>query len=223
MSFDLRYGEILGIGGLMGAGRTELVNALYGLAPADTGEILRDGAPVRITSPGAALRLGIALVTEDRARYGLVPAMSVAHNLTLSTLGKHCRGPFIDRRAEAACAAETIRLHGIKCVAPEQAAGKLSGGNQQKILLAKALLAEPAVLILDEPTRGIDIGAKQEVHAAVMRLAGEGMAVLVVSSELPELLALSDRVLVMRAGEISAELAGERMTQENVLHYAMHH
>lgn len=221
VSFTLRRGEILGVAGLMGAGRTELARALYGLEPADAGEILIDGRRVRIASPSDALAHGIALVSEDRRGWGLVPTMGVKHNLTLASLGRCCRGPLIDRRAEDSVADEQIRAFSIKARRREQRVDELSGGNQQKVVIAKALLAGPRILILDEPTRGIDVGAKAEVHAIVSRLAREGMAVLMISSEMPEILALSDRVLVMRQGAITAELDARTATQEEILRFAI--
>jgi inositol transport system ATP-binding protein len=217
VSFTLRRGEILGLGGLMGAGRTELVNAIYGLAPAARGEVLVDGKAARISSPADALAAGIALVSEDRKRFGFVPQMSVQHNLTLSSMRKR----LIDSRAEAAVADEQIRTHAIKVSGRNQPVVNLSGGNQQKVVIAKALLAEPEILILDEPTRGIDIGAKTEIYSIITRLARAGKAILLVSSELPELMSLSDRLLVMRGGAVTAELDPLRTSQEEIMNHAM--
>ncbi len=221
VGFQVRRGEILGIAGLMGAGRTELVSALFGLAPATSGEIRIAGRLVRIASPRQAIAHGIALVTEDRKRFGLAPAMSVKENLTLASLGQYCRGPWIDARRENRVADEQIQAFAIRARDRNQRVGGLSGGTQQKIVVSKALLTRPAVLMLDEPTRGIDIAAKQEIYAIITRLAAEGTAVIVVSSELPEILALSHRILVMREGEVRAELNSRRTTQEEILHYAM--
>ncbi|MCX6876684.1 MAG: sugar ABC transporter ATP-binding protein [Verrucomicrobia bacterium] len=217
VSFSLRRGEILGVGGLMGAGRTELANAICGLAPAPTGEIRVAGKRVRIASPADALKAGIALVSEDRKRFGLVPLMSVQQNLTLSSL----RTRFIDRRAETAVADAQIRKFSLKVADRKQPVVNLSGGNQQKVVIAKALLTEPEILILDEPTRGIDVGAKAEIHALISRLARSGKAILLVSSELPELLALSDRLLVMRQGTLTAELNPLHTSQEEIMNLAM--
>lgn len=217
ISFTLRRGEILGLAGLMGAGRTDLVNAIYGLAPATSGEIRVHGRSVRISSPAAAITAGIGFVSEDRKGFGLVPRMSVQHNLTLSSL----RARWIDQCAECAVADEQIRAFAIKVSGRRQAVMNLSGGNQQKVVLAKALLTEPDILILDEPTRGIDIGAKTEIYALIHRLAGAGKAVLLVSSELPELLLLSDRLLVMREGVLTAEFVTRQTTQEEILKFAM--
>ena len=217
ISFTLRRGEILGVAGLMGAGRTDLVSAIYGLAPATSGQISVHGKPVRITKPAAAIAAGIALVSEDRKQFGLVLAMSIQHNLSLASL----REWWIDHRKEAAVADAQIRAFAIKAAGRRQPVMQLSGGNQQKVVFAKALLTQPHILILDEPTRGIDIGAKTEIYALINRLASAGTAVLLVSSELPELLLLSDRVLVMREGAITAEFDTPQTTQEQILRFAM--
>jgi len=217
INFALRRGEILGVAGLMGAGRTDLAHAIFGLAPAASGEILINGQPVRIRRPADALARGIALVSEDRKEFGLVPMMSLKHNITLASL----RGWLIDHRAENRVADEQIRALSIKSHDRNQSVNTLSGGNQQKVVIAKSLLTAPAILILDEPTRGIDIGAKAEIHAIIGRLARDGKAVLLISSELPELLALSDRLLVMREGILTAELDPRRATQEEILQHAM--
>lgn len=217
VSFTLHRGEIVGLAGLMGAGRTDLVSAIYGLAPATSGEIRIHGRNIRISNPAAAIAAGIALVSEDRKEFGLVLQMSVRHNLTLASL----RDRWIDQRTETAVADEQIRAFAIKVTDPNQPVNTLSGGNQQKVVLAKALLTEPDILILDEPTRGIDIGAKTEIYELIKRLAGAGKAILLVSSELPELLLLSDRLLVMREGAITAQLDTHLTTQEEILKFAM--
>ena len=221
VSFHVRRGEILGIAGLMGAGRTRLVSAIFGLAPAASGEIRVNGRPVRIASPRDAIDHGIALVTEDRKKFGLVPGMSVKQNLTLASLRQCCRGPWIDHGRENRVADTQIAALAIRARDRNQRASSLSGGTQQKIVLAKALLTRPAILILDEPTRGIDIGAKNEIYAIIRRLAAEGTAVIMVSSEMPEILALGRRILVMREGAVTAELDPRRTTQEEILQYAM--
>ena len=221
VTFEVNHGEILGIAGLMGAGRTELVSAIYGLAPMDAGEIAVHGQPVRIRNPREAIARGIAMVTENRQEYGFVPNMSVMQNITLSMLKRYCRGGFVKRHAERAAADQSIADLRIKTASRDHAVGGLSGGNQQKVVIAKALLTEPDIIILDEPTRGIDIGAKAEIYALIRRLAGEGKAVIVVSSELPEILALCGRVLVMREGEVSAELDGAKTNQEEIMRHAV--
>ena len=221
VSFTVRRGEILGIAGLMGAGRTDLVSAISGMAPAEKGDILVDGRSVRIRGPRDAIANGIAMVSEDRKEYGLVPSMSVKHNVTLASLDRYCRGGFIDRRAENQAADQQIHAFSIKTPDRNRKVKHLSGGNQQKVVIAKTLLTDPAILILDEPTRGIDIGAKAEVYAIMRRLAREGKAIIMVSSEMAEILSLSDRILVMREGEITAELRPLDTTPEEVMKYAM--
>ncbi len=221
VSFTLRKGEILGIAGLMGAGRTDVAAAIAGLEPADSGQIFVHGECVRSASPGETLARGIALVHEDRKKFGLAPDLPVGHNITLASLSRCCRGPFIDHRSESRVADEQIRNFAIKTAGRDQPVKRLSGGNQQKVVIAKALLTNPSVLILDEPTRGIDIGAKAEIYALIARLARDGMAILMVSSELNEILALSDRILVMREGAVSAELNPRHTTPEEILHHAM--
>jgi inositol transport system ATP-binding protein len=221
INFTLRRGEILGFAGLMGAGRTEVMDALFGLAPADSGEILVKARPVRIRRPADAMRHGIGMVTEDRKGCGIVPTLSVAQNTTLASLERCCTGPFIVCKRERATTEENIRQFGIKTAGGRQAISQLSGGNQQKVVIARTLLADPSIVILDEPTRGIDIGAKTEVYAIITRLAGEGKAVILVSSELPEILSLSDRILVLRQGTVTAELVAIQTSQEEILKYAM--
>jgi len=221
ITFAVRRGEILGFAGLMGAGRTEVMRALYGLAPAPSGEIRVAGQPVRIASPAQAMGHGIAWVSEDRKREGLVLGMPVDQNLTLSSLERYCRGGFIQGATERAIAKEQIEAFAIKTSDSRQPVLHLSGGNQQKVVIAKALLCRPAVLILDEPTRGIDVGAKREVYALISQLARQGLAILMVSSELPEILSLSDRILVMRQGALSAELDPRQTSAEEILRWAM--
>ncbi|MFN0116652.1 MAG: sugar ABC transporter ATP-binding protein [Paracoccaceae bacterium] len=204
-SLTLRSGEILGIAGLVGSGRTELALTIFGVTPAKSGEIRIDGRPVRIGSPRAARDLGIAYVPEDRGAQGLVRQQSVAQNIALTVLQRLTRMFVVNRGDEDALARASITQFGIRARGPEQIVRQLSGGNQQKVVLAKWLAAKPRILIMDEPTRGIDVGAKAEIHALMSRLAGEGLAVLMISSELPEVLGMSDRVLVMREGRFVAE------------------
>jgi inositol transport system ATP-binding protein len=220
VSFTLRRGEVLGLAGLMGAGRTDVATAIYGLDPASSGEILVRGRAVRIASPAAALACGIAMVTEDRKKFGFVPEMSVKENVTLSSLERYAWGPAIRRRAEAAAADEQIRRLGVRSAGRDQPVKDLSGGNQQKVALARALLTDPEILILDEPTRGIDVGAKAEIYRFIDALAGQGKAVLLVSSEMNEILGLSDRILVMREGVVAAEFP-RSTTSEEILRAAM--
>ncbi len=221
VSFTVRQGEVVGLAGLMGAGRTEVASAIYGLAPADEGEVRVFGRPARLKHPRDALALGIAMVTEDRRESGLVPQLALPENMTLASLRQFCRGPFIDHAREARIATEQVSAFAIKEAGLRQPVNRLSGGNQQKVLLARALLTRPRILILDEPTRGIDVAAKAEIYALIRRLATEGLVVLLVSSELPEVLALSDRVLVMREGRLAAELDPRVASAAEVLHLAM--
>ncbi|MCP5518575.1 MAG: sugar ABC transporter ATP-binding protein [Verrucomicrobiales bacterium] len=221
LAFAVNRGEVLGLAGLMGAGRTEVLNALYGLVPATRGRIRIEGREVRIRQPADALRHGIALVTEDRKVSGLVPQLSVEQNLTLASLRRCCRGPWILRAGESRLAEDAVATFGIRASNRNQRVNQLSGGNQQKVVVAKALLTRPKVLLLDEPTRGIDVGAKAELYTLIDRLAREGMAIVLVSSELPELMRLSDRLLVLCEGRITAELDPRRTTQEAILHHAM--
>jgi ABC-type sugar transport system ATPase subunit len=221
VSFTVHCGEVVGLTGLVGAGRTAVASALFGLVAADAGEILVHGHPVRIRSPRQALDAGLALLTEDRKHDGLVLNLPVMHNLTLATLDRCSPRGWINHLQERRVADELIAQYGIKVADRQQATGTLSGGNQQKVALGKALLTEPDILILDEPTRGIDIGAKAEIYALIRRLAEAGKAILLVSSELPEVLALSHRILVMRQGRLSAELDPRRATPAEILHWAM--
>lgn len=221
VSFSLHRGEILGLAGLMGAGRSDVAAAIFGLSPATSGAIFVNGRPVRIQSPSDALAHRIAMVTEDRKEYGFVPNMSVHENITLSSLRRYCRGPFLDLRAEETAADQQIATLDVRSAGRDQPVKHLSGGNQQKVVLARVLLTDPKIVILDEPTRGIDIGAKHEIHALITRLAREGKAILLVSSEMNEILALSHRILVLREGAAVAELAASAATPDEILRHAM--
>jgi ABC-type sugar transport system ATPase subunit len=202
IDLTLRAGEILGIAGLIGSGRTELALTIFGITPATSGEILVEGKPVSIRSPSAARRLGIAYVPEDRGLQGLIRPQTLRENISLTILDRISRLLLVDRGKEKALARESIARFGIRARGPEQIVRQLSGGNQQKVVLAKWVATAPKVLIMDEPTRGIDVGAKAEIHGLMSRLAAQGLAVLMISSELPEVLGMSDRVLVMRGGRI---------------------
>jgi ABC-type sugar transport system ATPase subunit len=221
VSFELRRGEILGIAGLMGSGRTELAEALFGLSPAGSGEIQIHGRSARIQNPRDALAHRIAMVSEDRRKYGLIASMSVMHNLTLSSLRECCRMFWIKRQKENRIANGQIRALAIRTPDRDQKVAYLSGGNQQKVVMARTLLTEPDILILDEPTRGIDVGAKAEIYGIIADLARTGKSMIMISSELPEILWLSTRILVMREGRITAELDPRRTTQEEILKHAM--
>jgi rhamnose transport system ATP-binding protein len=212
----LRAGEVVGLAGLVGSGRSELAQAIFGLTPAEAGQIVLDGNPVRITSPSQAKRLGIAYVPEDRGTQGLIRPMTLRENISLAVLRQMAPAWFIDRRAETDLALESVAQFQIRTSSVEQVAGKLSGGNQQKVVLGKWLATKPHVLIMDEPTRGIDIGAKSEIHRLMSELAQQGLAILMISSELPEIMGMSDRILVMREGAIVAAFARAEATQETI-------
>ncbi|MFO1035227.1 MAG: sugar ABC transporter ATP-binding protein [Geminicoccaceae bacterium] len=220
-SFTVHAGEIVGLAGLVGSGRSELAQAIFGIEPAVAGEIRLDGRPVRIGSAAAAKALGIAYVPEDRGTQGLVRPMTVRENASLAILRRLSKGGFIDARAEEDLAADMIRRFGIRAYGSDQIAGQLSGGNQQKIVLGKWLATKPKLLIMDEPTRGIDVGAKAEIHRLMGELAGQGLAILMISSELPEVLGMSDRILVMREGRLVAEFDRAVADQETVAHAMM--
>jgi rhamnose transport system ATP-binding protein len=222
VSFQAHRGEILGFAGLIGAGRTEVARAIFGITHPDAGAILVDGHPVSFSSPSDAMRLGIAYVPEDRYQHGLVREFSIASNVTLpiwrsisNWLG------IVNWRTERAIATDYFQRLQIRATSIEQLAQSLSGGNQQKVVIAKWLATNPRILILDEPTRGVDIGAKAEVHRLISQLASEGMAIIMISSELPEVLAMSDRVLVMHEGRVTGEFARAEATQERVMFAAM--
>ena len=218
----VRAGEIVGLAGLVGAGRTELARVLFGLTPADQGEILLRGKAVRVDSPAAAVSLGIAYVPEDRRRHGVILEMPIAANATLSVLRDIANGVgWISAAREREIASSFVNRLSIKAHSVDDPVGNLSGGNQQKVALARWLATEPSVLILDEPTQGIDVGAKAEIHRLMGELAARGMAILMISSELPEVLGVSDRILVMHDGAIAGTLDRADATQERILDLAL--
>jgi ribose transport system ATP-binding protein len=219
IAFDLHRGEILGFFGLIGAGRTEIMEMVFGVRPY-VGEIRIDGKPVEIRSPSDAIDHGIGFVTEDRKNQGLVLGMSVRENFSLTHLKAYSPVQFVDRAAESASCREFVTTLGIKTPTIEQLAINLSGGNQQKVVIAKWVARAPRVLIVDEPTRGIDIGAKAEVHALLARLAREGMAIIVISSDLPEVLAVSDRIVVIQDGQVARVFGREEASQERIMEAA---
>jgi ABC-type sugar transport system ATPase subunit len=220
VSFTLRAGEILGFAGLVGAGRTETARLIFGADRREAGEILIEGKPVRIDAPVDAVEAGLALVPEDRGQQGLVLMLPVQENIVLPTLNEHARAGWVNRRSLGATAQEYVDKLAIRTPHLQQKAIYLSGGNQQKVVLAKWLASNPKVLIMDEPTRGIDVGAKAEVHALMSRLAQEGIGIIMISSELPEILGMSDRILVMSEGRVAAILNREEATQERIMAYA---
>jgi ABC-type sugar transport system ATPase subunit len=219
ISFSLRAGEIVGLGGLMGAGRTELCRVLFGLDPAEAGTVEVAGRRVNPKSPRQAVTSGVALIPEDRQTNGLALKLSIAHNITMPDLGRVSRAGVLNKNAEMAVASDYRERLRIRCSSPRQLAGRLSGGNQQKIVIAKWVARGGRVFLFDEPTRGIDVAAKQEVFEEMDRLARSGAAILMVSSELPELLQVADRVLVMREGRLTGELS-RPTTQEEIMRLA---
>jgi rhamnose transport system ATP-binding protein len=221
VSISVRCGEVLGIAGLMGSGRTELAETLFGLSPADGGEILIKGEPVRIESPSHAIALGIGYVPEDRRQHGVILDMSIAANTSLASLNAVSRRGLIDRAAERDSAQRHLTRLRIKAPSVATPVSALSGGNQQKVALARWLSIEPGILILDEPTQGVDVGSKSEIHAMIQDLAERGLAIIMISSELPEILGMSDRIAVMHAGTVSGMLSREDATQERILALAL--
>ncbi|OXS15295.1 ribose ABC transporter ATP-binding protein RbsA [Zobellella denitrificans] len=215
--FSLRQGEILGFSGLMGAGRTELMKLLCGALPRTAGSVRLAGRPYHAKTPQQGLAAGIAYISEDRKGDGLILGLSVKVNMSLSALAELSRGPQLDHGAECTAVDDFIQLFNIKTPGREQLIGNLSGGNQQKVAIAKGLMTRPRVLILDEPTRGVDVGAKKEIYQLINRFKQEGMAILLVSSDMPEVLGISDRILVMREGRISGEFPALGATQEQLL------
>lgn len=221
ITFAVRAGEVVGLAGLVGAGRSEVARAVFGIDDYDAGTVTVGGESVPRGSVAAAMARGVALVPEDRQHEGLVLPMRVGANLTLAVLASLARGGLIRRSRERELAEEQIRSLSIRTAGAGVAAETLSGGNQQKVVLGKWLATRPKVLILDEPTRGVDVGAKAQLHRLIRQLAGEGLATLMISSELPEVLSISDRILVMREGRIAGELAGGTATPEQVLALAL--
>lgn len=220
VSFDLRRGEILGLAGLMGAGRTEVIEGIFGIKKIDAGEIMIKGKSVQINSPADAIKHGLALLTEDRKLTGIMGVLPVRDNMMIASLGSYAARGFLNRRRiDETCNREKGRLE-IKTPSMDQTIRLLSGGNQQKVLVSRWLLTLPDILILDEPTRGIDVGAKAEIHRLMCKLAQDGKAIIMISSELPEILGMSDRVLVMHEGKVGGEFARKDATQESIMRAA---
>ncbi|HOJ92930.1 MAG TPA: sugar ABC transporter ATP-binding protein [Dictyoglomaceae bacterium] len=221
ISFSLKRGEVLGIAGLVGAGRTEIVRAIFGADPKTSGEIFLEGKKLEIRSPKDVVRAGIGLVPEDRKLQGLILNMAVYENVTLTILPTLFSNGLLKSEKEFAVTKEYVDKLGIKTSNFSQKVNTLSGGNQQKVILAKWLALKPKVLILDEPTRGIDVGAKAEIHSLIGEMAKEGIGIILISSELPEILALSDRILVISKGRITAEINKKDASQEKIMQYAI--
>lgn len=221
VSLTVRAGEIVGLAGLVGSGRTQFAELLFGLTPADAGQILLNGSEVHIDSPRRAIDLGIGHVPEDRRQHGLIMSMPVAANTTLADLKSISRRGFLDFDAENSTAARSVQLLGVRTASIHASVDTLSGGNQQKVAVGRWLATKPSVLILDEPTQGVDVGAKSEIHALLCDLAEQGLAILMISSELPEILGMSDRIAVMHAGAIAGILDRSEATQEKILAMAL--
>ena len=221
VSFSVRRGEILGVAGLVGAGRSEVMESLFGMESFDSGEILIDGVPVTIDSPSTAIEKGMAFLTEDRKKSGLFLVLSVMENMSIVNMPEYSgKSGFVSHVKMAQDCMDQIRRLNIKTPTMDQIINNLSGGNQQKVLIARWLLAQPKILILDEPTRGIDVGAKAEIYRLISELANRGVAIIMVSSELPEILGMSDRVMVMHGGRITGILDKEEADQETILSLA---
>jgi len=220
--FELRSGEILGLAGLVGAGRTELARVLFGITPADSGEIVLNGQSVQIRTPRDAVEHGIGYVPEDRRRHGVILEMPIAANITMSIHPEIFPGTWLRFNSERSLSEDFVRDLAIKTSTVDVTAATLSGGNQQKVALARWLAAKPKILILDEPTQGVDIGAKSEIHKLIRRLAAQGLAVLMISSDLAEILGMSDRIAVMRGGTVVSMLPGES-TAHDVMAAALGH
>jgi len=220
VSLTVHKGEILGIYGLMGSGRSEFLHAIYGLAKPESGEVRLEGKPISIRAPDQALDAGMALITEDRKDTGLFPSASVRHNVSISALDQVSRANVIGRARERAMVKDLVDRFRIKAASQEVPVSSLSGGNQQKVVLSRCLTTKPRLLLCDEPTRGVDVGSKREVHDFLADFAKDGGAAVVVSSETPEILAISDRIVVFRKGRVAAVVDGHQATQEQLLHLA---
>lgn len=221
INFQINAGEVVGFAGLVGAGRSELAKVIFGELPKNSGKVMVDGREVNIHSPDQAISLGVGFAPEDRKREGLVLIRSVLENTSIAILRLLCRFHFIDSREERQVAMKFVERLQVRTPSLNQEVGKLSGGNQQKVVLARWLAAKPKILILDEPTRGIDVGAKAEIYRLIDDLANDGLGIMFISSELPEILGLSDRIYVMQNGRITGELSGAKATEEAVLGLAM--
>lgn len=220
-SFTLKQGEILGIAGLMGAGRSELVKTIYGYYKKSSGKVFIEGKEIFIDSPESGVNHGIAYVSEDRKGDGLVLGLSVKENMTLSSLKFFSNRLGLNKNAENKSVDEYIRKFGVKTPSPNQIIKNLSGGNQQKVAIAKALLTNPKILILDEPTRGVDVGAKKEIYDVINELKKKGLSIIMISSEMPEVMGLSDRIMVIHEHKISGTLSKDEFTQEKIMRYAV--
>ena len=220
VSFELRKGEILGFSGLMGAGRTETARALFGADPKESGDVYVNGQKVEIKTPQDAVKCGIGYLSEDRKRYGIVVAKTIAENSTMASLENFMKGAFIDKKKENQVAQQYVETLKTKTPGVEQLVVNLSGGNQQKVVIAKWLVRNCDILIFDEPTRGIDVGAKSEIYQLMNELVAQGKSIIMISSEMTEILRMSDRIVVMCEGRKTGELDISEATQERIMHAA---
>ncbi|WP_394992504.1 sugar ABC transporter ATP-binding protein [Emticicia sp.] len=222
INFEVFAGEVLGIAGLMGAGRTEIARAIFGLDKFDSGEITLNGQRIKIKSPQDAIKKGIGYVSEDRKALGFIPALSVKENISLSSLADFSKAWFVNATNEKEATTQLANDLKIKATSINQKVMNLSGGNQQKVVIGRVLLSSPSIIILDEPTRGIDVGAKFEIYKLIKQLTEKGVAIIMISSELPEILGMSDRILVLSKGKQTALLSKKEATQEKIMQYAVH-
>ncbi len=220
VGFSLRAGEIVGMAGLVGAGRSEIAQALFGMTPPDGGSVVLRGQAIQPKSPQQMLAHGVAYLSEDRDGQGLIMSESVVENVTLPILDRLARLGVIDQRRCRDVADDAVRTYDIRTQGIDKVVGQLSGGNRQKVALARWLATDPVVLILDEPTHGVDVGSKSQIHEIIVALAAKGLAILMISSDLPEVIAMSDRILVVAEGRIVGEFDGATATQEDVMHAA---
>ena len=217
INFNVRAGEVLGVAGLMGAGRTEIMQSIFGNMPHVTGQIFMNGKEIHNKNPWDAMDNGIGFITEDRKTEGLMLEESIMKNISIANLGRISKKGVLNKKQEQEMTRHGIEDLHIKCTGAQHACGNLSGGNQQKVVFAKWIFTEPKVLILDEPTRGVDIGAKKEIYSIINKLAGTGVAIIMVSSELPEILGMSDRVMVVHEGKIGGFIDKKEANQENIM------
>jgi ribose transport system ATP-binding protein len=217
VNFSVRAGEVLGVAGLMGAGRTEIMQSIFGNMPHVTGQIFVNGREVHNNAPWDAMKNGIGFITEDRKVEGLMLEETIMKNIAIANLGKISSNGVMNAKSEQDMVSRGISELSIRCTGPKHICGNLSGGNQQKVVLAKWIFTDPKILILDEPTRGVDIGAKKEIYSIINELAGRGVAIIMVSSELPEVLGMSDRIMVVHEGHIGGFLDIEVANQENIM------
>lgn len=220
VNFYLRRGEIVGFAGLMGAGRTEVMRAIYGLDPYNSGEIIIEGRSVKVTSPRDSIKNNLIMLSEDRRRYGIIPVRSVKENVSLSSLKKFIYNGYLHENEEIETVTKYCNSMNVKTPTLDTSVENLSGGNQQKVILAKSMLIDPKILVMDEPTRGIDVGAKYEIYKLMVRFAKEGKGLIMISSELPELIGMCDRIYVMAKGTIVGELHRDEFSQEKIMTYA---